>query len=305
MRKTNLLLLALILMGAVSWGPGPLANDDEGSDDVLYYVSLGTSLSQGVQPDENGENEITDHGYADQLFDILSQDLSDLVLLKLGCPIQETSTGMIAGGELSFCSYPAGSQLDEALAFLEDNRGSVVLVTIDIGANDSLACRPTDAQCALDSFLTVRFNLEATILPALRQAAGPDVPIVGMNYYNPFLAAWISPGGRVGQALAVGSTQLLQIFADEFLEPAYANFGVPTADVFSAFGTDDFTPGPSGLPLNVETICALTWMCDPVSGPNIHARTPGYAVIAAAFAEIIDLGSSQDDEDDEDEGDDD
>ncbi len=34
-----------------------------------YYVSLGTSLSVGVQPDSNGLTLPTDDGYADELFD--------------------------------------------------------------------------------------------------------------------------------------------------------------------------------------------------------------------------------------------
>ena len=103
-----------------------------------------------------------------------------------------------------------------------------------------------------------------------------------------------------GQKLAIGSTLLTQICAEEFLAPAYANFGAPTADVFSAFITGDFTPGASGLPVNVETLCALTWMCDPAVGPNIHSRPSGYAVIAETFMEHIDLDDEEDDEDDED-----
>ena len=44
--------------------------DDIGNDaDVYYYVSLGTSLSRGVQPDSNGLTLPTNDGYADQLFD--------------------------------------------------------------------------------------------------------------------------------------------------------------------------------------------------------------------------------------------
>jgi hypothetical protein len=37
----------------------------------------------------------------------------------------------------------------------------------------------------------IRANLPV-ILTALREAAGPDVPIVGMNYYSPFLVQWFS-----------------------------------------------------------------------------------------------------------------
>jgi hypothetical protein len=33
----------------------------------LYYLSLGDSLSRGVQPDPAGQNQPTDQGYADDL----------------------------------------------------------------------------------------------------------------------------------------------------------------------------------------------------------------------------------------------
>ena len=41
---------------------------------------------------------------------------------------------MIAGG--GYCSYEHGSQLNEALAFLEDHTGQIAFVMIDIGSND-------------------------------------------------------------------------------------------------------------------------------------------------------------------------
>jgi len=40
---------------------------------------------------------------------------------------------MIGGG---LTTYPHGSQLDEAVAFLRGHRESVVFVTIDVGLND-------------------------------------------------------------------------------------------------------------------------------------------------------------------------
>ena len=49
---------------------------------------------------------------------------------------------MIYGG---VCVYPSGSQLNEAVAFLEAHAGAVTLVTIDIGANDLLPCVGLDA----------------------------------------------------------------------------------------------------------------------------------------------------------------
>ena len=46
------------------------AVDDIDNDaEVYYYLSLGTSLSVGVQPDSNGVALPTNDGYADELFD--------------------------------------------------------------------------------------------------------------------------------------------------------------------------------------------------------------------------------------------
>jgi hypothetical protein len=67
------------------------------SGGAQYYVSLGTSLAVGVQPDARGRNQPTDEGYADQLYRLLRLTRPRLQLVKLGCP-GETSTTLIAGG---------------------------------------------------------------------------------------------------------------------------------------------------------------------------------------------------------------
>ena len=69
------------------------------------------------------------------------------------------------------------------------------------------------------------------------------------------------------------------------LESAYKAAGVPVADVSTAFFMNTFTMRPVvNLPLNVATICVLTWMCAPAPvGPNIHPRPLGYLVIAGTF----------------------
>src|SRR5436189_107930 len=69
-----------------------------------------------------------------------------LKLVKLGCP-DETTTSMINGG---ICRYRGGSQLATAVAFLQAHRSRVLLVTLDIGANDPEHCggRPGLGQLA-------------------------------------------------------------------------------------------------------------------------------------------------------------
>jgi hypothetical protein len=69
----------------------------------------------------------------------------------------------------------------------------------------------------------------------------------------------------------------------------HAHFKVPVADVAAEFRTDDFRVIPLvNLPVNVAAVCLLTWMCAPSPvGPNIHANTLGYRVIADAFVDSI------------------
>jgi len=113
-----------------------------------FYLSLGDSLAQGVQPNAQGVSVETKQGYPDQLFTALHLGNPTLKLVKLGCPGETTGT-MINGG---ICSYGAGSQLAQAAAFLSSHRGHVQLVTIDIGRTTSTrawGCRPsTRSSCA-------------------------------------------------------------------------------------------------------------------------------------------------------------
>ncbi len=258
---------------------------------VRYHVSLGTSLSVGIQPDASGTNQLTDDGYADQLFDIIEPDFRKIRLVKLGCP-GETTTTMMAGG---ICTYSKGSQLAQAVQFLHAHKDKVELITIDLGVNDVLAAgcivdTDVDVPCVMAAFNQVATNLPV-ILTVLRNAAHEDTPIVGMNYYNSFLAFWLL--GIEGQVLAMNSALLLDILNNDVLGVIYGLFGIPVADVAGAFHSNDFAtmvPLAPGffVPLNVALICQLTYMCmPPPVGPNIHANPTGYGVIAGAFEDVL------------------
>ena len=268
------------------------STDDE---DVHYYLSLGDSLSVGVQPTSSGILLPTSDGYPDQLYDSIRPGFEaggagnqTLELNKLGCP-GETLDSLINGGT---CLYLAGSQLDAAIDFLNDNSGSVHLVSIDIGGNDfrNAGCITTtvDVDCVNAVSAQIATDL-ATVLSALRNAAGPDVTIVGMNYYNPYLGSWIEDAA--GQVLATESAQAAIILNDA-LSATYATAGIPMADVYTAFESDDFAtmvattlPAPNDLlPLSVANICQFTYMCDPDPvGPDIHANVAGYSLIATTM----------------------
>jgi lysophospholipase L1-like esterase len=251
-----------------------------------YYVSLGDSLAQGVQPNAAGTSLPTRQGYPNQLFAALRRTSPGLRLVKLGCG-GETTTTMINGG---VCPYPAGSQLAQALGFLRTHRGRISLVTIDIGANDSGSCLSRPSVSAVASCLaksiprTVR-NL-TKIMSRLRQAAGPSVRMIGMTYYVPSLAQWRD--GLMGQALARFSDELVTGY-NKVLTGIYKTYGARVADVFTAFHSEDFSgrvtlPGIGQVPRNVAAICTWTWECAPAPrGPNIHANPAGYGVIARTF----------------------
>ena len=83
---------------------------------VQYYVSVGDSLSVGVQPvGPNGTQVSTDQGYSDQLYKIEKLRIPNLQLIKFGCS-GETTTTMITGGTcygaVSQLSAPAGCGRD-------------------------------------------------------------------------------------------------------------------------------------------------------------------------------------------------
>jgi lysophospholipase L1-like esterase len=275
------LLLVLTASGTVAAAPGSSADHAK-----RYYVSVGDSLAAGVQPiGDAADLYRTREGYAEQLLAIARVESPKLSLVKLGCP-GETTTTMIAGG---ICTYPHGSQLDEAVSFLNAHRALVAFVTIDIGAND-FPCQA--AECVPAGVGAIQANLPS-ILSALRKAAGPDVPIVGMTIYNPFLAAWFL--GPDGQAYARASATQLMGPVNSVLRGLFLAAGVGVADIESAFSSNDFDtlvnlPGAGSVPLNVARICMWTWVCAPPPvGPDNHANAAGYGAIAGAFAVALGL----------------
>jgi lysophospholipase L1-like esterase len=272
------MLLVFAVVGTAAADSGPGWRGDHGKE---YYVSVGDSLAAGVQPIGDPNDLYRTHsGYAEQLLAIAREDSHRLKLVKLGCP-GETTTTMIAGGS---CSYRHGSQLDEAIHFLRDHRSRVAFVTIDIGAND-FPCQ--QAECVPAGVASIQANLPP-ILAALRKAAGPGVPIVGMTLYNPFLAAWLL--GPDGQAFARLSATQLMGPVNALLRGLFIAAGDRVADVETAFSSNDFDtlvdlPGAGTVPLNVARICTWTWVCAPPPlGPNNHPNATGYGAIAGAFA---------------------
>jgi lysophospholipase L1-like esterase len=259
------------------------ARADTGSA-THYYLSLGDSLAASDQP--NGD---LTHGYAEQLYASLVADQPKLRLVKLGCG-GESTVSMRFGSQDSTvvlsCAtpsgykelYPKGTQLAQAVGFLQAHKDKVALVTIDIGADDLqrvdphgnvVICLLEPAGCASEQ-ARLATNLRM-ILADLRAAAGPDVPIVGMTYYDVFAPLWFTDPGT---ALFVGGR------VDDFnavLDATYTAAGVPVADVAGTFENGIY-------PDSALNVCAWTWFC---SLGDVHANTAGYGEIAQAFELVV------------------
>jgi lysophospholipase L1-like esterase len=281
----------VVATGAMAGGVPALAasHGAKATTASSFYLSLGDSLAQGVQPNAQGVSVETKQGYPDQLFTALRLGNPTLKLVKLGCPGETTGT-MINGG---ICTYSLGSQLKQAAAFLHQHRGHVQLVTIDIGANDLNPCLvltnlPDIVKCLQGVFPTIQANL-TTIMDTLTSASGSGhPPMIGMAYYDPQLAFWLR-GTAADKTLAKDSVALAQGF-NNLLGGVYKAFGAKVADVFTAFHTAApfkvrvTLPAFGSVPKAVGYICMYTWMCAaPPVGPNIHANQLGYGVIANTF----------------------
>lgn len=300
------------MVGIAAAGLLVLAACSPSDDDELdkeTYVSLGDSLAVGFQPDESGGGE-TAYGYPDTLFRTIYGDDSTLEHESMGCPGEDTTT-MLDGSQ--YCHYDEGSQLDAAEAYLADNRDDLRLVTLGVGANNFTICAEededdedftVDEECVDEGLERLRTELPE-IVERVRTAAGDDVQIIGMNYYNPFVVAALTeeedPDDEAdtdaaedeendqdepltGEALADYGNEVLEDLNDE-LASVYAANDVDLADVATAFEWDNSeeADGDSELPTNVQMVCDYTWMCDTSVGPDIHTNEAGGQLIAEEF----------------------
>jgi lysophospholipase L1-like esterase len=244
-----------------------------------WYLALGDSLAVGVQPNGHGDVN-TDQGYVDDLYALLRLRAPGLGLEKLGCS-GETSTTMIQGG---VCYQNGTDQLDTAVAFLGSHQ--VSLITLDIGGDDVYPCYTAEniASCVANAIPILGENLYHIV--ATLRAAAPQTPIVAMNYYDPFLAAWIL--GGADRTIAKESVPAVDAF-NEALESIYGPAEIPVADVAEAFRVDSTAVVPDlNIPVSVLLELTYTWMGAPAPfGPDIHPNAAGYAVIAATFAKTI------------------
>ena len=218
-------------------------------------MALGDSLAAGYQP---GGAELRDTAYPALTASRLGAGGDELTLENLGCS-GETTTSLVKGGK---CDFASGSQLEQAETLLKRSE-DVALVTIDIGGNDLLRCvrggAQIDTACVKSGVATVTKNLPA-ILERLRTAAGDDVPVLVLGYYNPWLAAKALDQPVKGvDAAAKAYTGL-----SAAIEAAATKSGTTFVGLDEAFSTNDTTPTTINgrtVPENAAKICTLTNIC--------------------------------------------
>ena len=156
-------------------------------------------------------------------------------------------------------------------------------MTIDIGGNDLLRCARGGAQidtaCVKAGLGTVRKNLPS-ILERLRAAAGDDVPVLVLGYYNPWLAAKALDQPMQGvDAAAKAYTGLSRA-----IDSAAKRSGTTFVGLDQAFSTNDTTPttiNGRSVPKNAAQLCTLTYIC---TAADIHLTDEGAATVARVLA---------------------
>ena len=268
-KAAGMLLLTLGMLVAISATAAPAATP-------TYYLALGDSLAAGVGASSG-------HGYVDDVFAFEQQGMPGLQLVNLSCSGATTDSVIHGGGG---CTYDTGTQLGDAEAFLTAHLGEVAFITIDIGGNDVAGCFfsiPMDAPCVAAALPGAVTNL-TTILTGLRSAGGA-VPIVGMTYYDPFLAYWLQ--GGAGMQAAHDSVKLVKS-ANRALKITYKKSKARVADGGKAFLMSKFSLKGSWLsqtvPVNVAQACLWTHMC---TSNDFHANEAGHAALAGAIEPVI------------------
>ena len=237
----------------------------------------------------------TTHGYAyqvPQLADVLGYHLT---VVNFGCggattaSILKTRGCAIPGPGAP--SYPNQTQTAAAEAFLTKHQGKIGLVTVSIGGNDLVidcASSKDPVGCVIQAAASINVNLPI-LLQALRAAAGPDVPILGLTYPDIVLGDYLSADPSTRALASLSVTGFMTIF-NPALQKQYEAVGATFVDV--TLGSGSYTPfdqtttlAPYGtVPVAVARICQLTSICQ---YGDIHPTTAGYTLIAGLITAAL------------------
>jgi lysophospholipase L1-like esterase len=259
-----------------------------------FYVSLGDSYAAGFQATGPGEGAYTRNGFPYLVPKAARRRGYRFELVNFGCGGETTTSilkrktkcgGPAPGGP----NYAGRTQIAAAERFLRRNREKVGLITVSIGGNDVTACaREADPiPCVTAAVDGIKKNVR-TLVRRLRTAAGPKAPIVGISYPDVILGSWVS-GQPADQDLARLSVVAFKSLINPALRDQYRSVKrgrfVDVTAATGAYGpleeTVDYAPY-GVIPKPVAEVCRLTYYCE---FGDIHARTPGYRLIANLIAE--------------------
>jgi lysophospholipase L1-like esterase len=274
-----LLMISCVMAGLV----GISGTAQAAAKAPTYYVSLGDSYSVGYQPGLGSTP-----GYT-----AVVAKATRLTLVNFGCG-GATTTSLIsaigcpdvlphtAGG----VTYPSTTQAAAAEAFLSAHRGHIGLITVSIGGNDVTGCatQANPISCVSTAVADITKNV-SSLAVALRAAAGPRVPLIGLTYPDVILGGYVYPTQPPNASLlslAKLSVVAFRSLINPALTKAYASAQGSLVDVTKATGayvplTKTVRDRPYGtIPAAVASVCRLTWFC---AQGNIHATTKGYTLI--------------------------
>ncbi|MFZ4583877.1 MAG: SGNH/GDSL hydrolase family protein [Acidimicrobiia bacterium] len=268
-----------------------------------FYVALGDSYTSGYQPANNGQPAgNTTNGFVYQLVPKLAAKGINVQLANFGCGGATTTSILQTNGCPPMAlgpngeQYPNEPQATAAENFIKAHSGKVALITVSIGGNDVTACaaNPDPIGCVGTAVKNVQTNV-TTLVKGLRDAAGPNVQIVGITYPDVVLGQWVAaPQAPMNQAanqsLAQISVTAFQQFINPTLKSTYESVGGTFVDVTTATGgytplTETTTLAPYGtVPTAVAKVCDLTFYC---TLRDIHPQTSGYTQIADLVAAVV------------------
>lgn len=260
---------------------------------TTFYLVLGGSSSLGIQPDgvPSNDAELTTNGYANDVAKLELIELHQYVdLVQIGC-LGTRVIWLTIDPTSNMCYKVPTTQLTTAVAFLKAHQSDTGIVSIDLGFNDVRYClweHPIDSACVSTALAGVTKGFPA-VLDQLKAAAGPKVALVGLTYYDPFLAFYLN--GPSGPSYANVSLSAIDQL-NTILAADYKAAGIPYADGAAAFNSSDTTRIPldnvGTIPANVEAICTYTWMCvGHPFGPDDHPNNAGYMLIARAIVAAL------------------
>ncbi|WNB85797.1 GDSL-type esterase/lipase family protein [Cellulomonas sp. ATA003] len=275
--------VALAVAVGLTGSPASAAPPDAPSNRPVY-LALGDSLAAGQAsvPATGGYVSTTTRwkrfGFVAQFHDVLRDRLDCGPERprnpREGCRrlqvVNLSRTGIpgVAGGVTTATVLQPGDQLDRAVAILTERNGDasprndVEVVSLTVGGNDIFgpavaACVPATAACV--PTLTTTFADVAArydrILAGLREAAGPDVPILTTTYDNPLpfcVLGAADPAGAtaIGDFVLEGGDIGLGPMVDGFndvVRDVSARYGATAVDTFGSLGAGDFVGGADCL----------------------------------------------------------